>query len=163
MNYRTGIGFDVHAFAENRKLIIGGIDIPYSKGLAGHSDADVLLHAITDALFGAVALGDLGKHFPDSDANYKDADSKLLLREAYELVKEEGYKLGNLDTVVALEKPKLSPFIQKIRESIATILESKVEQVSVKATTNEKLGFIGREEGIAAFATVLVIKSQKNV
>ena len=163
MNYRTGIGFDVHAFAENRKLIIGGIDIPYSKGLAGHSDADVLLHAITDALFGAVALGDLGKHFPDSDANYKDADSKLLLREAYELVKEEGYKLGNLDAVVALEKPKLSPFIQKIRESIATILESKVEQVSVKATTNEKLGFIGREEGIAAFATVLVIKSQKNV
>jgi len=163
MNYRTGIGFDVHAFAENRKLIIGGIDIPYSKGLAGHSDADVLLHAITDALFGAVALGDLGKHFPDSDANYKDADSKLLLREAYELVKEKGYKLGNLDAVVALEKPKLSPFIQKIRESIATILESKVEQVSVKATTNEKLGFIGREEGIAAFATVLVIKSQKNV
>ena len=163
MNYRTGIGFDVHAFAENRKLIIGGIDIPYSKGLAGHSDADVLLHAITDALFGAVALGDLGKHFPDSDANYKDADSKLLLREAYDLVKEEGYKLGNLDAVVALEKPKLSPFIQKMRESIATILESKIEQVSVKATTNEKLGFIGREEGIAAFATVLVIKSQKNV
>ena len=163
MNYRTGIGFDVHAFAENRKLIIGGIDIPYSKGLAGHSDADVLLHSITDALFGAVALGDLGKHFPDSDANYKDADSKLLLREAYELVKEEGYKLGNLDAVVALEKPKLSPFIQKIRESIATILESKVGQVSVKATTNEKLGFIGREEGIAGFATVLVIKSQKNV
>ena len=163
MNYRTGIGFDVHTFAENRKLIIGGIDIPHSKGLAGHSDADVLLHAITDALFGAVALGDLGKHFPDSDANYKDADSKLLLREAYELVKEKGYKLGNLDAVVALEKPKLSPFIQKIRERIATILESKVEQVSVKATTNEKLGFIGREEGIAAFATVLVIKSQKNV
>lgn len=163
MDHRTGIGFDVHAFAENRKLIIGGIDIPYSKGLAGHSDADVLLHAITDALFGAVALGDLGKHFPDSDENYKDADSKLLLKEAYELVKEKGYKLGNLDAVVALENPKLSPFIQKIRESIATILESKVEQVSVKATTNEKLGFIGREEGIAAFATVLVIKSEKHV
>ena len=163
MNYRTGIGFDVHAFAENRKLIIGGIEIPFNKGLAGHSDADVLLHAITDALLGAVALGDLGKHFPDSDENYKDADSKLLLKEAYELVKEKGYKLGNLDAVVALENPKLSPFIQKIRESIATILESKVEQVSVKATTNEKLGFIGREEGIAAFTTVLVIKSEKHV
>jgi len=158
-NYRTGNGFDVHAFAENRKLIIGGIEIPHNKGLAGHSDADVLLHAITDALLGAVALGDLGKHFPDTDKNYKDADSKILLKEAYKLVKEEGYKLGNLDAVVTLEKPKLSQFIQKIRETIATILESNIEQVSVKATTTEKLGFIGREEGIAAFATVLVVSS----
>jgi 2-C-methyl-D-erythritol 2,4-cyclodiphosphate synthase len=157
MKYRTGNGFDVHAFTENRKLIIGGIEIQYSKGLAGHSDADVLLHSITDALLGAVALGDLGKHFPDTDKKYKDADSKVLLKEAYKLVKEEGYKLGNLDAVVVLEKPKLSPFIQKIRECIASILESKIEQVSVKATTNEKLGFIGREEGIAAFATVLVV------
>jgi 2-C-methyl-D-erythritol 2,4-cyclodiphosphate synthase len=158
-NYRTGIGYDVHAFTENRKLIIGGIEIPFNKGLAGHSDADVLLHAITDALLGALALGDLGKHFPDSDEKYKDADSKLLLKKVYQLVKKEKYQLGNLDAVVTLEKPKLSPFILKIRESIATILESKIEQVSVKATTSEKLGFIGREEGIAAFATVLIVKS----
>jgi 2-C-methyl-D-erythritol 2,4-cyclodiphosphate synthase len=159
MKYRTGNGFDVHAFTENRKLIIGGVEIPYSKGLAGHSDADVLLHSITDALLGAVALGDLGKHFPDTDKKYRDADSKVLLKEAYELVKEKGYKLGNLDAVVALEKPKLSHLIQEIRECIANILESKIEQVSVKATTSEKLGFIGREEGIAAFATALVVKS----
>ncbi|MEJ2196721.1 MAG: 2-C-methyl-D-erythritol 2,4-cyclodiphosphate synthase [Ignavibacteriaceae bacterium] len=158
-NYRTGIVYDVHAFTENRKLIIGGIEIPFNKGLAGHSDADVLLHAITDALLGALALGDLGKHFPDSDEKYKDADSKLLLKKVYQLVKKEKYQLGNLDAVVTLEKPKLSPFILKIRESIATILESKIEQVSVKATTSEKLGFIGREEGIAAFATVLIVKS----
>jgi len=158
-NYRTGIGYDVHAFTENRKLIIGGIEIPFNKGLAGHSDADVLLHAITDALLGALALGDLGKHFPDSDEKYKDADSKLLLKKVYQLVKKEKYQLGNLDAVVTLEKPKLSPFILKIRESIATILESKIEQVSVKATTSEKLGFIGREEGIAAFATILIVKS----
>ena len=160
MNYRTGIGFDVHAFAENRKLIIGGIEIPFNRGLAGHSDADVLLHAIIDALLGAVALGDIGKHFPDSDEKYKDVDSKLLLKEAYQLVKKGKYKLGNLDAVITLEKPKLSPFIQNIRESIAEVLECKVEQVSVKATTSEKLGFIGREEGIAAFATVLVVKSK---
>jgi len=149
----------VHAFAENRKLIIGGIEIPFRKGLAGHSDADVLLHAITDALLGAVALGDIGQHFPDSDEKFRGADSKLLLKRAYQFVKNEKYKLVNLDAVIALENPKLSPFIQKIRESIAKILESKIEQVSVKATTSEKLGFIGREEGIAAFATVLVVKS----
>ena len=159
MKYRTGNGYDVHAFAENRKLIIGGIEIPHNKGLAGHSDADVLFHAITDALLGAVALGDLGKHFPDTDMKYKNADSKLLLKKAYKLVKEKGYRLGNLDAVVVLEKPKLSSFIEEIRESIANILESKIEQVSVKATTTEKLGFIGREEGIAAFATVLVVSS----
>ncbi len=149
----------MHAFAENRKLIIGGIEIPFRKGLAGHSDADVLLHAITDALLGAVALGDIGQHFPDSDEKFRGADSKLLLKRAYQFVKNEKYKLVNLDAVIALENPKLSPFIQKIRESIAKILESKIEQVSVKATTSEKLGFIGREEGIAAFATVLVVKS----
>jgi 2-C-methyl-D-erythritol 2,4-cyclodiphosphate synthase len=156
MKYRIGNGYDVHTFAEGRKLIIGGIEIPHDKGLVGHSDADVLLHSITDALLGAVALGDLGKHFPDTDKKYKDANSKILLKESYKLVKEKGYQLGNLDAVVVIEKPKLSPFIQKIRESIASILESNVDQISVKATTNEKLGFIGREEGIAAFATVLV-------
>lgn len=156
MKYRIGNGYDVHTFAEGRKLIIGGIEIPHDKGLVGHSDADVLLHSITDALLGAVALGDLGKHFPDTDKKYKDANSKILLKESYKLVKEKGYKLGNVDAVVVIEKPKLSPFIQKIRESIASILESNVDQISVKATTNEKLGFIGREEGIAAFATVLV-------
>ena len=159
MKYRTGNGFDVHAFKENRKLIIGGIEIPHNKGLAGHSDADVLLHAITDALLGSLALGDLGKHFPDTDKKYKNADSKLLLKEAYKLAQERGYKLGNLDAVVVLEKPKLSSFIEDIRENISNILESKIEQVSVKATTTEKLGFIGREEGIAAFAAVLVVSS----
>ncbi len=157
--FRIGNGYDVHAFAKNRRLIIGGIEIPYDKGLAGHSDADVLLHAITDALLGALALGDLGKHFPDTDKNFKDVDSKILLKEAYKLVKEKGYRLGNLDANVVLEKPKLSLFIQKIRESISTILESEIEQISVKATTNEKLGFIGREEGVAAIATVLVVSS----
>ncbi|UCH64817.1 MAG: 2-C-methyl-D-erythritol 2,4-cyclodiphosphate synthase [Ignavibacterium sp.] len=160
MNYRIGNGYDVHAFAEGRKLIIGGLEIPYDKGLAGHSDADVLLHSITDALLGAVALGDLGKHFPDTDKKYKNADSKVLLKEAYKLVKEKGYQLGNLDVTIILEKPKLSPLIQKMRKNITTILESKIEKISIKATTNEKLGFIGREEGIAAFATVLVVSSE---
>ena len=159
MKYRIGNGYDVHAFAEGRKLIIGGIEIPHDKGLAGHSDADVLLHSITDALLGAVALGDMGKHFPDTDKNYKDADSKLLLLEAYKLLKEKGYQLGNLDAVVVIEKPKLSPFIQKIRENIAGILESNIDQISVKATTNEKLGFIGRDEGVAAFVTVSLVST----
>ena len=129
MNIRIGNGYDVHAFAESRKLIIGGVEISHDKGLAGHSDADVLLHSITDALLGSLALGDLGKHFPDTDKKFKDANSKVLLNEAYKLVKEKGYRLGNLDAVVVLEKPKLSPFIQKIRETIARILESKRCQI----------------------------------
>ena len=160
MKYRTGIGFDVHAFADDRKLIIGGVDIPYEKGLAGHSDADVLLHSITDALLGSLALGDLGKHFPDTDPKYKDADSKVLLSNAYNLIKDKGYKIGNIDAVVSAQKPKLAPYIDEMRKVISKLLDTEIENVSVKATTTEKLGFVGREEGIASFSTVLVLKSE---
>jgi len=153
MKYRIGIGFDVHAFADDRKLIIGGVEIPYEKGLAGHSDADVLLHSITDALLGS-------NHFPDTDQKYKDADSKVLLRDAYNLIKEKGYKIGNIDAVVSAQKPKLSPFIDEIRKVISKLLDTEIENVSIKATTTERLGFVGREEGIAAFSTVLVLKSE---
>ncbi len=160
MKYRTGIGFDVHAFADDKKLIIGGVEIVYEKGLAGHSDADVLLHAITDALLGSLALGDLGKHFPDTDQKYKDADSKILLKHSYNLIKEKGYKIGNIDAVVTAQKPKLSPYIDEMRNIISKLLDTEIENVSVKATTTEKLGFVGREEGVAAFSTVLVFKSE---
>lgn len=160
LDYRTGFGYDVHVFTEDRKLIIGGIEIPYEKGLAGHSDADVLLHAITDALLGALALGDIGQHFPDNDQKYKNADSTIFLTKANELVKEKGYLISNIDATVALERPKLAVHIPKIRERIADILKIGTDQVSVKATTTEKLGFVGREEGVAAFATVLVAKAK---
>ncbi len=160
MKYRTGIGFDVHAFADDRKLIIGGVEIPYEKGLAGHSDADVLLHSITDALLGSLALGDLGEHFPDTDQKYKDADSKVLLKDAYNLIKEKGYKIGNVDAVISAQKPKLSPYIDEIRKVISKLLDTEIENISVKATTTERLGFVGREEGIAAFSTVLVLNSE---
>ncbi len=157
-NFRTGIGFDVHALVDGRKLIIGGIEIPNQKGLLGHSDADVLLHAISDALLGALALGDIGQHFPDNDPKYKNADSKDLLKKVYELVKNNGYELGNLDTVIAMQKPKLAPFITKIRKVISFLLETEIENISIKATTTEKLGYVGREEGISALATVILIR-----
>jgi len=156
--YRTGIGFDVHAFAENRKLIIGGIVIPFEKGLAGHSDADVLLHAICDALLGSLALGDIGKHFPDTDPKFKNADSTRLLTEVYKLVEVKGYELVNIDSMILLEKPKISSYIERMRERIASILNSDTDKISVKATTTERLGFTGREEGVAAMATVLIKK-----
>lgn len=159
-NFRTGLGFDVHAFAEGRKLILGGVEIPFEKGLLGHSDADVLLHAISDALLGALALGDIGQHFPDTDSEFKDADSKFLLKKVYELIKKKDYVIGNLDAVVAMQKPKLAPHILSIRNKISEILETGIENISVKATTTEKLGFVGREEGVSAFATVLLIKKQ---
>ncbi len=158
MNYRTGIGFDVHAFTEGRKLILGGIEIPFEKGLAGHSDADAVLHAITDALLGSLALGDIGKHFPDSEIKYKNADSSLFLIEAYKIVKEKDYFLGNLDVVIALQQPKLSAYIEKMRSNVASMLNAEVDQISIKATTTEGLGFVGREEGIAVFATITVVK-----
>jgi 2-C-methyl-D-erythritol 2,4-cyclodiphosphate synthase len=161
MSYRTGIGFDVHAFTEGRKLILGGIEIPHEKGLAGHSDADAVLHAITDALLGSLALGDIGTHFPDSDNKYKNAESSFFLIEAYELVKEKDYSLSNVDVVIALQKPKLSPYIERMREKVASMLNAEMEQISIKATTTERLGFVGREEGIAAFATVTVVKRSK--
>lgn len=156
--FRIGIGFDVHAFSDNRKLIIGGLEIPFEKGLLGHSDADVLLHAVCDALLGALSLGDIGQHFPDTDNHYKNIDSKILLKNVYELVEERGYELGNLDVVVTLQRPKISPYILKMKEKIAEILKSSVDQISIKATTTEKLGFVGREEGISAFASVLIFK-----
>lgn len=156
--YRTGFGFDVHAFAEGRKLILGGIEIPYSKGLTGHSDADVLLHAITDALLGALALGDIGQHFPDTNPEFKDADSSIFLRQTYKMILQKGYSLGNIDAMISLEKPKISGYIIKMRENIAAILGAGLDQVSIKAGTNEKLGFVGREEGVAVFSTVLIIK-----
>ncbi len=156
--FRTGIGFDVHAFAENRKLIIGGIEIPFEKGLSGHSDADVLLHAICDALLGSLALGDIGKHFPDTDPKFKDADSIQLLSKVYEMVESKGYELGNLDAVLILQRPKISPYVEKMREKIASTLNIDIDKISIKATTTEKLGYTGREEGVAAMTTVLVTK-----
>lgn len=158
IDIRTGLGFDVHAFSEGRKLVIGGIEIPHDRGLLGHSDADVLLHAISDALLGALALGDIGKHFPDTDEKYKNADSSVLLKHVYSLISEKGFVLGNVDAVVAAQKPKLASYIDKMREHIAVLLNTEKERISVKATTTEKLGFTGREEGVAAFATVLIQK-----
>lgn len=155
---RIGQGYDVHQLVEGRPLILGGIEIPHHKGLLGHSDADVLLHTITDAALGAIGGGDLGKHFPDTDPEFKDADSRKLLTHIWAYVKEQGYELGNVDCTVIAQKPKLAPYIEQLRESIAGLLEADVSQVNVKATTNEKLGYLGREEGIAALAVILLTK-----
>lgn len=156
---RIGQGFDVHRLVEGRPLIIGGVEIPYEKGLLGHSDADVLLHTITDACLGAIGEGDIGRHFPDTDPKYKDADSAQLLTSVWELVKNKGYKLGNLDCTIMVEKPKMAPYIQEIRKRISELLDAKEEQINVKATTTEKLGFTGRGEGIASLAVVLLTKN----
>jgi 2-C-methyl-D-erythritol 2,4-cyclodiphosphate synthase len=158
MEFRTGFGIDVHKLAENRKLIIGGVEIPHEKGLLGHSDADILLHAIADALLGSLALGDIGMLFPDTDEENKDLDSRIILKKVYDLVKENGYKIGNIDAMITAQKPKLSSYFPRMKEEISNVLECSADQVSVKATTTEKLGFIGREEGITAYASVLVIK-----
>jgi 2-C-methyl-D-erythritol 2,4-cyclodiphosphate synthase len=155
---RTGIGFDVHRFAEGRKLIIGGVEIPHTLGLLGHSDADVLLHAIADALLGSLALGDIGMHFPDTDETFKDADSKELLKKVNSIVTERGYRVGNVDCMLMMQSPKISPYTGKMREIIAEILGIDAESVSIKATTTEHLGFVGRGEGATAMATVLVEK-----
>lgn len=159
--FRTGFGFDVHAFARDRKLIIGGIDIPYEKGLMGHSDADVLLHAICDAMLGALSLGDIGQHFPDTEMKYKNADSSDLLKEVYSLVKGKGFSLGNLDAMIAMQRPKIAPYIPAMRKKISVILGCTEDQISIKASTTEKLGFIGREEGVTAFASVLLMNDNK--
>jgi len=159
--YRTGFGFDVHAFAKDRKLIIGGIEIPNDKGLLGHSDADVLLHAICDAMLGALSLGDIGTHFPDTDQKYKDADSGELLRSVNNMIKEKGYLLGNLDAMIAMEKPKIAPFIPAMKKKISLMLGCDEDQISIKASTTEKLGFIGRGEGVSAFASVLLVNGAK--
>ena len=153
---RVGQGYDVHKLVSGRKLIIGGVDIPYSLGLLGHSDADVLLHAISDALLGAAALGDIGKHFPDTDEKYRGADSLVLLKNVGDLLKENGYRILNVDSTVIAQVPKLAPHIEMMRENIASALGIDVGAVNVKATTEEKLGFTGTREGIAAQAICLI-------
>jgi len=156
---RIGHGYDVHKFAEGRKCIIGGVEIPFELGLLGHSDADVLLHAISDALLGAAALGDIGKHFPDTDPRWKGADSALLLREVANMVREKGYRINNIDSTVLAQKPKLSSHIHAMRKAIAAACGLDVDQVSVKATTEEGLGFTGAMQGIAAHAVCLLERS----
>lgn len=149
---RFGMGYDVHQLVENRKLIIGGVDIPYEKGLLGHSDADVLLHAISDALLGAAALGDIGKHFPDTDPRYKGADSLKLLEEVGNLLTAKGYVVGNVDATIVAQKPKMLPHIPQMRENIARVLHVDIDQINVKATTEEHLGFTGSGQGISSYA-----------
>ena len=156
MFYRTGFGYDAHRLAIRRKLIIGGVEIKSEVGAEAHSDGDVLLHAIIDALFGALAIGDIGKHFPDSDQQFKNIDSKVLLKRAYDIILEKGYKIVNIDSTVCLQTPKLSPYIDDMRKTIARVLDIPTDLVSVKATTTEKMGFVGKAEGLSAFAVVLI-------
>ncbi len=158
MKIRTGIGFDVHQLAGNEKLILGGIEIPHNKGCVAHSDGDVLIHAICDALLGALGLGDIGAHFPDTDMRYKDIASTRLLAEVNKLITGKGFSICNIDSVICLQQPKLREYISSIQSSIAGVLEIDPGDVSVKATTTEKLGYVGREEGIAAHAVVLLLK-----
>lgn len=155
---RIGNGYDVHKLVEGRKLILGGIEIPYEKGLLGHSDADVLVHAIMDSLLGALALGDIGQHFPDNDNKYLNIDSMILLKKVMELVEDRGYKIGNIDAIIVAQKPKLKDFLPKMREKIAISLNTSIENVSIKATTEEKLGFTGNGEGIKSYSVVLLTK-----
>lgn len=156
MGYRIGSGIDVHQLTAGRELWLGGVKIPHHKGALGHSDADVLLHAICDALLGALSLGDIGTHFPDTDPAYRNIDSKILLRDSYALVRSKNYVLVNVDASLVLETPRIKPYIGNMKKVIADILQVSENDVSIKATTNEKLGFIGREEGLVAYATVLL-------
>jgi 2-C-methyl-D-erythritol 2,4-cyclodiphosphate synthase len=158
--YRIGQGIDFHQLVEGREFWLGGILIPHSKGALGHSDADVLLHAICDAMLGALSLGDIGQHFPDTDQFFKNIDSKILLEKSYQLIKQKGYKLVNIDSTVLLQAPKIRKHVDAMREAIAAILELSIDDVSIKATTTEQLSFIGREEGIVATANVLLQKMQ---
>ena len=158
MNIRTGIGYDVHQLDEGKEFWLGGIKLDYHKGGVGHSDADVLLHTICDALLGAANLGDIGKHFPDTSQEYKGIDSKILLNKVGELISKKAYKISNIDSTICLQKPKLAPYLDKMKQIIAEILELNIDQVSIKATTTEKLGFVGREEGISAYSSVLIYK-----
>ena len=157
---RIGHGYDVHAFEASHPLILGGLEIPHDFGLKGHSDADVLLHTITDAILGALALGDIGKFFPDTDDKFKDADSSLLLAEVVEMMQQKGYEIGNIDAVVIAERPKLRGYIDQMRGNVAALLKTDISNVNIKATTSEKLGFTGREEGIASEAVVLLKKQE---
>jgi len=156
MNIRIGLGVDFHQLAEGRKLVIGGITIPHHKGGVGHSDADVLLHAICDALLGAACLGDIGVHFPDTDAQYKDIDSKLLLKQTIDLITEKGYSVVNIDSTLCLQEPKIKPYIADMQQAIAQIIGITESDISIKATTTEQMGFVGRREGVVAYATVLL-------
>lgn len=153
---RIGFGYDVHKLVENRKLILAGIDIPYEKGLLGHSDADVLIHAIMDSILGALALGDIGKHFPDTDDKYKDISSTYLLKKVWKIMDENGYVIGNIDATVAAERPKLAPYIEEMKENIGQILKTSKDNISIKATTTEKLGFVGKEEGMSSYCVCLI-------
>jgi 2-C-methyl-D-erythritol 2,4-cyclodiphosphate synthase len=154
---RIGHGYDVHRLVKGRKLIMGGVDIPHETGLLGHSDADVLLHAISDAILGAIAEGDIGRHFPDTDPAYKGASSIKLLEHIMGIADDKGYAIGNIDATIVAQKPKLAPYIQEMRNNIAKALKCEIDRVNVKATTTEELGFAGRKEGIAAYAVALVI------
>lgn len=158
MALRIGSGVDYHQLAEGRKLFIGGVEIPHHKGAVGHSDADVLLHAICDAMLGALALGDIGTHFPDTSSEFKNIDSKILLQRSYDRIKQKGYHVVNVDSTLCLQAPKIKPYISQMQETIAGILELAKDAVSVKATTTEQMGFVGREEGLVAYATVLLEK-----
>ena len=158
MKYRIGNGIDFHQLIENKNLIIGGVHIPFEKGALAHSDGDVLLHAICDALLGAVSLGDIGQHFPDTSEKYKNIDSKILLTETCQLIVNLGYKINNIDTTICLEAPKIKKYVEEMQQVIATILKIDCFDISIKATTTEKMGFIGRNEGVAAFATCLLYK-----
>lgn len=161
MKIRVGFGYDVHALSEGRALWLGGIKIEHTVGLLGHSDADVLIHAICDALLGAANLRDIGYHFPDTAGAYKDIDSKLLLRDTMKLIQEAGYELGNIDATIAAERPKLNPHIPLMKQTLAEVMQVSEADLSIKATTTEKLGFTGREEGIAAYATVLIERKEQ--
>ncbi|WP_315168338.1 2-C-methyl-D-erythritol 2,4-cyclodiphosphate synthase [Metaclostridioides mangenotii] len=159
---RVGLGYDVHRLVEGRKLILGGVEIPHEKGLLGHSDADVITHAITDSILGALALGDIGKHFPDTDEKYKGADSVKLLSHVFELVKSKGYKIGNIDSTIIAQRPKLAPYIDQMREVIAKTLETEIYNINIKATTEEKLGFTGSEDGISSQSICLLLLTSGN-
>ncbi len=161
--FRIGQGYDCHALVEGRPLILGGVEIPHKKGLLGHSDADALLHAITDALFGAAALGDIGRHFPDTDAQFKAADSRVLLREAGKRLRAAGYLVGNVDATIIAQAPKMAPHIPAMIAHVAEDLEISRNQVNIKAKTNEKMGYLGREEGIAAEAVVLIYRQNEEI
>jgi 2-C-methyl-D-erythritol 2,4-cyclodiphosphate synthase len=156
MSFRIGTGVDYHQLEEGRKFMLGGIHIPHHSGAKGHSDADVLLHAICDALLGSLSLGDIGTHFPDTDQRYKNIDSKILLKETAALIQKSGYKVVNIDSTLCLQEPKIKPFVQQMQEAIAQILGISVSDISIKATTTEGMGFVGRKEGVVAYATVLV-------
>ena len=158
MNYRIGFGYDVHQLVDNRDFWLGGIKIPFEKGALGHSDADVLIHVICDAILGAANLGDIGTHFPDNSEDYKNIDSKILLSKVISMIREKGYEIVNIDSTICLQLPKLAPYICSMKDELSKCMGIAVEDISIKATTTERLGFVGKEKGIAAYATVLINK-----